>query len=112
MRTRYILSTLIFIFLPAISQVRLPDEGVKADTARLFHGLEETRQVKKEIVDSIIALRIRVDSANASKNDKVFRRYFHIDYLNGKRVVWVFIYHVHNGDTLFQRVHKIHTKWK
>jgi|GEM_PF-3910380 len=110
---RLIFGAFLLIFLPAVSQVQKPNVQPKQDTARLFRELDHTISVRKEIVDSMVALRKRIDSTGASRsNGKTFRRYYHVDHLDGKRDTWIFIYDISGGDTLFNHVKKIHTRWK
>ena len=110
---RLIFGTFFLIFLPAVAQVTTPTIIAKQDTARLFKALDHTISVRKEIVDSMVALRRRLDSSGASKLDgKTFRRYYHVDHLDGKRDTWIFIYDISGSDTLFNHVKKIHTRWK
>jgi len=108
---RLIFGTFFLIILPAMAQVTTPDIQAKQDTARLFKAFDRTISIRKEIVDSMVALRKRLDSTKA-QSDKTFRKYYHVDSLNGNRETWIFIYDISGGDTLFNHVKKIHTRWK
>lgn len=111
---KYIFVTLAFLFIPALSQIKTPTMEAKADTARLFRELMETREVKKAIVDSMQALQLHVDSAIAVKNSpKSFHKSVNVDHPDGKRVIWIFHYKVRKKerDTIFTGVTKKNTHW-
>lgn len=108
-KIKYI-SMLVFLFIPAYSQLLPERQAIKADTTRLFNELYQIRLEKKVLVDSIEALMERIDSAeNPEKKYYVWK--VDIYRLDGVRERWNFIYLLREKDTVFQRVKKTYTKY-
>lgn len=111
---KYIFFTFILMVFPAIAQ---EPQQVKSDTTRLFKELQQLREEKKEIVDSMKVLAVRIDSTKeevppaAGKKSIDYQERYNVDKVNGERVTWYFNYHIRGTDTIFLCVTKKYSRW-
>lgn len=109
---------LSFIFIPAFAQENSQSIQVKDTTVQLFNELQELKQEKIALIDSLNHLKEKFtnrsnDSEAYDVKTRQFIRYYNVYKTNGDILQWQFNYKIRQNiftrkpDTVFKFVNKV-----